>query len=167
MAHARDRMSRSPPCLEGGLETTPGVEPALPISMRAKDLKQVRPGEPSKRLLTVCPETTVGLALRAMRKARVHHAVVMKDSHCLGVVSAKELIASTLGNDEWHGTEKSVTVGETMRQYVPPIAESTDAKTALSVMLRYGVTALPLERDGRVTGILTETDLANAWERGK
>ncbi len=74
----------------------------------------------------------------------------------MGTISARDLLGEVHAEDS---------ISKFMQPDVPLLDEQTDIKTALSYMLEKGVTALPLVKDGKVTGIITATDLLKLLER--
>lgn len=132
--------------------------------MLAKDAKPFTKTLESRRLVTVPPEISVEEALQKMRQTRIHHLVVMKENHFLGVISSNDLV-NEVDAAHWPGTSHWVTVGELMRVGVPVLDEHTDIKTALSLMLEKGLTAIPYQIEGKISGILTETDLLHLMDK--
>ena len=58
-----------------------------------------------------------------------------------------------------------VTVGEVMTRSVVTIVPDLDARDVAQVMLDHKIGALPVIDDGRLIGIVTETDLLRAFVR--
>lgn len=132
--------------------------------MQAREAKELSSNHPGQRLITVAPETSVKRAFEMMRESKIHHLVVVKEGACVGMITAKELLTEA-GASDWFGAGRTVAVGEIMRMAVPIIDETTDIKTALAQMIENGVTALPMTVRGKVTGIITETDMLRLMEK--
>ena len=128
--------------------------------MKIKDAKELTAAAIC-RLLTADASTSVTSALRTMKTAHVHHLVVVKDGACLGIVSMKDLLRDQSAA-WWYGSTRTTTVGEVMQAFIPTVDEDTDLRTALNVMLDKGLTAIPLSRQGKLSGIVTSTDVLRA-----
>jgi len=124
--------------------------------MQAKDAKDFASKNHPSGIIFVAPETSVKEAAKLMQEQKIHHLLVMRGEECLGTIAARDLLGERDGSAEVH---------ELMRRNILLVDESTDIKTALSHMLEHGLTALPLTSEGKVTGILTETDLLRLLER--
>lgn len=132
--------------------------------MRTKDAKSFLAVEAPSKLVTVPPDLSVRKALELMRELKIHHLIVSRDERCLGIVEAAALALETDAG-QWPGGTHEVTVGEVMRLGVPVIDESTDVKTALAAMLERGFNAVPFTKDGKLAGILTQSDMLRLLEK--
>jgi CBS domain-containing protein len=122
-------------------------------------VNEAKLGSWSKRsLVTVDFPTPIEQAVEKMKEANIHHLIVLKEDRYIGMVSAADIM-SVYGGANWYGNSRSITVGEVTRFGAPIVTENADIKTALSAMLKNGLTAVPIERDGQVCDIITETDL--------
>ncbi len=93
-----------------------------------------------------------------MKENSIHHLVVIENGVFLGMVSSQDILENSAGG-EWLGSAFPQTVGKTMKSATSPITEEADLKTALSLMLKSGATALPLSRNGEIVGVITQSDL--------
>jgi len=99
---------------------------------------------------TIDSEALLGEAMQEMGELDVHHLVVLNEGKVVGLLEARDLARkSTL-----HAKVRDV-----MRVPIPLVDEEMDLSKALAVMLDYRLTALPLVRKGKLSGIVTETDL--------
>jgi CBS domain-containing protein len=133
-----------------------------------------------KKLVVVTVDTPVAQAMESMQKNRIHHLVVFKDGNYFGMVSDRDLLAVSSG-ESWIGASRTMTVGEATHFHVPIITEEADVLSALSTMLKSGVTALPVEKEGKIVDVITESDLlrlvssllekdhrfSDIWEKGE
>lgn len=104
-----------------------------------------------------------------MREGGLRHLPVLDENGDLcGIVSQRDIYRSTLlralGFGEWAETKvlKSVLVKEVMHEQ--PVTISADASVAEAArsMLEHGVGSLPVVADGKLTGIITRSDLLRA-----
>lgn len=124
--------------------------------MKAKEVKGkvswdwIRP-----ETVSVRPDSTVKDALSRMATFGIHHLLVLKAGEYAGIVDARDALAR---EHETKG-QAEVKVSHIMRADVPIIDENSDVQRAVELMLSSHSSALPIARGGKVTGILTETDL--------
>ena len=109
-------------------------------------------------VLTAEPDDKALTALQRMKKNRIHHLAVVVSGQLVGMVSDRDIIDSALcvgvgGELSW------LTVERAMRKDVPEISSASDASDILKLMVEGGFSALPVVEDGRLKGIVTETDL--------
>ena len=110
------------------------------------------------RLVTVTPLTSLNDALSIMRERKIHHLLVVSDEKFVGLLAEQDL-PHLLLTGEKSGDLEFFTVERAMRSDVPVISETTGLEQALELMLGSGSSALPVVREGKLIGILTETDL--------
>jgi len=120
----------------------------------------------TKNPMTVRPDTPVSEAQYTMRKERVHRfPVVDKDSRLRGIVTEKDLLyaspspATSLDVYEMSYLLSKLTVNEVMTSELVTVAEDTPIEEAARVMVDHNIGGLPVVRDGRLVGIITESDL--------
>lgn len=119
----------------------------------------------SKPVITVPPEMPILEALNLLQKERIRRAPVVKDGKMVGIISDKDLLnaspsdATSLSVWEINYLMSKVQVKEVMTSDVLTISEDTPLEEAARVMADNKVGGLPIMRDGRVVGIITETDL--------
>jgi acetoin utilization protein AcuB len=122
--------------------------------------------------ITVPPDTAVSAALRLMRDKKVRRFPVL-DAHgaLVGIVSDKDLLhvapspATTLAIWEIPELLAKVTVEKVMAREVITASEETPLEEAARIMADNRIGGLPVMRDRRVVGIITETDLFKALLR--
>ncbi|SLN48624.1 Hypoxic response protein 1 [Pseudoruegeria aquimaris] len=124
---------------------------------RPSDLGAIGIGELMARdPLTCTPDTPVTEAARIMRDNRVSSlGVVGQDGRLLGILTIRDLAYKAVAG----GTPGSAPVSEVMRAdpvTLPPSALGTDV---LHKMLELGVGHLPVAENGRLLGMVTQTDL--------
>jgi CBS domain-containing membrane protein len=102
----------------------------------------------------VSPTDHVGAALREMELSCFRHLPVVKDGRLLGIVSHRDLVRAS--NHEQ-------LVREVMSDDVKTVVPQTPAHEAAYLILRYRIGCVPVvEPDGRLVGIVTDTDFVRA-----
>jgi len=100
--------------------------------------------------VTVTGETTVQQALHIIDQRQVRHLPVLDtDGALVGIVSEKELLRANSGD----------LVEEIMTRDVITATEYTALEEAARIMTDHRISSLPVVRDGKLVGIITETDL--------
>ena len=100
--------------------------------------------------VTITGETTVRQALQIIEERELRHLPVMGEGDVLvGIVAEKELLRAS-GDDP---------VEEVMTPEVITVTEYTPLEEAARIMADHKISSLPVMRNGRLVGIITETDL--------
>ena len=100
--------------------------------------------------VTVTGETTVQQALHTIEERQVRHLPVLDANGALvGIVAEKELLRANSGD----------LVEEIMTRDVITVTEYTALEEAARIMIDHRISSLPVVRDGKLVGIITETDL--------
>jgi acetoin utilization protein AcuB len=129
--------------------------------MRVQDWMTARP-------LSVSPETGVFEARRLMQERRIRHLPVTRDGDLIGILTDRDIRlnlpspANTLSVWEVNYLLTRLTVAEVMTRAVITVGASRDIAAAVHLMLEHKIGALPVVEDGRLVGIITETDLLRA-----
>ena len=120
----------------------------------------------SHPVITVRPDLPIQEALELMRKEHVRRFPVVDASGALvGIVSETDLLnaspsdATSLNVWEINYQMSKITVGRVMTKNVVAIDEDTPLESAARVMADKKIGGLPVLREGKVVGIITETDL--------
>jgi acetoin utilization protein AcuB len=120
----------------------------------------------SHPVITVQPEIPIMEAHELMRKDHIRRLpVINKHKRLVGIVSEKDLLhaepsdATSLDVWEMHYLLSKITVEEVMIRDVITITEDTPIEEAARIMADSKIGGLPVLRDDRVVGIITETDL--------
>ena len=154
----RTRASKRPDRERAELEAT-----TWPDRMQVADLMTRAP-------LTIRGHETVGAAWTLMRKRKIRHLPVLdRTGRLVGIVTDRDLrqvildpeIQAQLGH-----TPRAVNVlmvQEVMTWGVITVRPDSDLREAARVMHSHKVGALPVTAQGRVVGILTETDLVKGF----
>jgi acetoin utilization protein AcuB len=120
----------------------------------------------SKNPITITKDTPIDRALKFMRDEKVRRLPVLnKKGELVGIVSEKDLLyaspspATSLSIHEIHYLVSRITVDEVMTRDVFTVSEYTPLEEAARIMADNKIGGLPVVRDGRLVGIITESDL--------
>jgi acetoin utilization protein AcuB len=136
------------------------------MPMRVRDLMSRMP-------ITASPESSV-LEVRAlMAKDRIRHLLVTdSNGELLGIVTDRDIRlalpspATTLSIWEMNGLLAKLSVGDVMTKTLITVGPDRDAREAAWLMVEHKIGALPVLKDGRLVGIVTETDFLRAFAAG-
>jgi acetoin utilization protein AcuB len=116
-------------------------------------------------VVTVNPEMPINEALTLMRREHIRRTPVIKDGKLIGIVSDKDLLnaspspATSLSIWEMNYLLSKITVRDVMSKDVKTVTQDTPIEEAARVMADNKIGGLPVIRDEKVVGIITETDL--------
>jgi acetoin utilization protein AcuB len=117
-------------------------------------------------VVTIQPEMPIQEALLIMRNKSIRRLpVVDGDENLVGLVSLLDLInaspsdATTLSVWELNYLISKITVKEIMTEAVITVSEDTPVEEAAKIMADNKIGGMPVLKDERVVGIITETDL--------
>jgi acetoin utilization protein AcuB len=120
----------------------------------------------SKHPLTIHEDETVSAAHRYMEEQKVRHLpVVNKAGEMVGLVTGEDLLkaepssATSLSVWEIHSLLNRVKVKAVMVRDLVTTTEDTPIEEAAQLMLEHKIGCLPVMRDGRLVGIITESDM--------
>jgi acetoin utilization protein AcuB len=119
----------------------------------------------SHPVISLAPETPIHDALAMFRKEHIRRAPVMKEGKLLGIVSERDLLnaspssVTSLSVWEINYLLSKVTVKEVMTKKVKTVDTDTPIEEAARIMADSKIGGLPVVRDSKVVGIITETDL--------
>lgn len=119
----------------------------------------------SHPVLTVSPDMSALDAQAFMRREHIRRAPVIQDGKLVGIVTEGDLLnasptqATLLSVWEINYLVSKIKVSQVMTKKVLTIAEDTPIEEAARVMIDNKIGGLPVVRDGKVVGIITETDL--------
>ena len=100
--------------------------------------------------VTITGAVTVEKALSVLAENKQRHlAVLDADETLIGIVSEKDLLRA----------RPEDTVEKVMTREVVTVTEYTTLEEAACIMADHTISSLPVMRDGKLVGIITETDL--------
>ncbi len=116
--------------------------------------------------ITVNPETSFQDALQLLRDKKIRRLpVVDKSGRLVGIVVEKDLLyaspspATTLSVFEMHYLLSKLLVKDVMTKSVIAVGEDCPLEEAARIMVDKKIGSLPIVRDHKVVGIITETDI--------
>jgi acetoin utilization protein AcuB len=120
----------------------------------------------SKHPITATEDVPINQALKLMRDEKVRRLPVLnKKGELVGVVSERDLLyaspspVTSLSIHELHYLVSKITVDEVMTREVITVTEYTPLEEAARIMADNKIGGLPVVRDGKLVGIITESDL--------
>lgn len=120
----------------------------------------------SHPVITIHPNTSVEDALNLMVNENVRRLPVVDDrGHMVGIVSERDLIraepseATTLDIWEQKDFIRKLKIDRIMTRNVITVTEETTLEEAARIMADKKIAGLPVIKDDKVIGIITETDL--------
>jgi CBS domain-containing protein len=129
--------------------------------MKVRDLMTSKP-------ITVDPEMPMLDARQRMAEARIRHLIVTEGSRVVGIVTDRDIRlnlpspATTLSVWEINALLAKLTVGDIMSRSVILVEPDRPAADAARLMMDHKIGALPVVDNGRLTGIVTESDFVRA-----
>jgi CBS domain-containing protein len=116
-------------------------------------------------VVTLGRNDTLDLANDILQLGRIRHLPIVEDGRLVGVISQRDLFRSALSRALGYGTKaeqamlKTLLVKEVMTDEVVTIPPGTSIKEAVRLMIEKKIGCLPVVQDGRLVGLITETDL--------
>lgn len=124
-------------------------------------------------VITVSPQTTLPEAHRLMTANKIRRLPVMEDGRLVGIVTrgdirgAEASDATSLSIWEMNYLLARLKVGEIMTPDPITVSPTTTISEAAATMLQHKISSLPvLGADGRLAGIITESDIFRVVVRG-
>lgn len=121
-------------------------------------------------VLTIYADIPVQDALAMMKKDKVHrYPVVDKNGKLIGIVTESDLMnaspseATTLSVWEISSLLAKITVERVMRREVISVSEDTTIESAARIMADSSIGGLPVLRDNKLVGIITESDIFHVF----
>lgn len=121
-------------------------------------------------VITIHADTPMHEALNLMQQHHIRRLpVVDAKDHLIGIVTEKDLLhaspsdATSLSVWELNYLLSKITVKEIMKSQVFTVSLDTPVEDAAQMMIENKVSGLPVVREGKVIGMVTETDLFKAF----
>lgn len=118
---------------------------------------------------TAAATTSVSEAREVMRRKVIRHLLVTEKERLVGIITDRDIRlnlpspATSLSVWEINYLLSKLTVGDAMTKAVITVEPERAIEEAAGLMLDHRIGALPVVDDGRVVGILTETDVLRAF----
>jgi acetoin utilization protein AcuB len=120
----------------------------------------------SRQPVTITMDVSITEALRVMRQRQVRRLPVLDESgNMVGIVSESDLLyaspspVTSLSIYEMHDLLTRLKVSELMAKDVITVTPDTPLEEAARIMADSKIGGLPVVEDGRLVGIITETDI--------
>jgi acetoin utilization protein AcuB len=120
----------------------------------------------SRRPVTIPADATIAEALRMMRQSQVRRLPVLDENGgMIGIVSEKDLLyaspspATSLSIYEMHDMLTRLKVTELMTADVITVSPDAPLEEAACIMADNKIGGLPVVKNGKLVGIITETDI--------
>jgi acetoin utilization protein AcuB len=123
-------------------------------------------------VVTITPKTSLPEAVRLAQHRGIRHLPVVEHDRLVGIVSDRDLkraMASPATSLEVHELRyllDAITVDEIMTHAVITVGRTFAIEEAARIMLKEKVSALPVTEQGRLIGIVTETDVLQLFVKG-
>lgn len=118
---------------------------------------------------TVTPDSTIADTLELMRTKQVRRVPVVKDKKLVGIISERQLLevspspATTLSVFEINYLLSKTKIESVMSKNVITVSPGTLLEEAALLMREHDIGGLPVVEDDRLVGIITETDIFDAF----
>lgn len=126
--------------------------------MRVKDRMR-------RSLVSVTQSDTLDHALTTLKRFNIRHLPVVKGDRVVGIVSDRDVKKAAPSPfdyptaEEFRAFTSAVAIKEIMTKEVITVAPLTPIEEAASLMSQKRIGALPVVQEGRLVGMLTETDV--------
>lgn len=123
----------------------------------------------NRDVVTVGPDDSFRTAMHLIRQKGIRHLPVVEGKRLVGMVTDRDLRqaspsgATSLSIHELHYILEKLTVREIMSKQVVTIRPDQTVEDAALLLLGHRIGGLPVVRDGELIGILTETDILQAF----
>ena len=111
----------------------------------------------SPRFIIIGPDASLAEARSLLDQHRIRHLPVVEKGNPVGIITDRDIrsaaSASSLGQ---------VKVGEIMTRNLIMVTPDTQVQEAAKLMVTHRIGGLPVQKEGKLVGIITETDLLNA-----
>jgi acetoin utilization protein AcuB len=122
-------------------------------------------------VMVASPETRLAEAMRLLQSRGVRHLPVLDREAVVGIISDRDLkgaIASVATSESGCGLAallEGLTAADVMTRAVLTIGPMFPVEEAARLMLTKKISALPVTEDGRLVGIVTDTDVLHLFVR--
>lgn len=119
----------------------------------------------SHPVISIPPDMSIINALALLRRERIRRAPIVRDGELVGIVSDHDLLnaspsqATSLSMWEINYLLTKVTVEDVMARNVITVDVNTPIEEAARIMADNKIGGLPVMRQGKLAGIITETDI--------
>jgi CBS domain-containing protein len=105
-----------------------------------------------KKIITTSPDDKVSKSLSLMETNQVHQLPVVEGSSVCGMIFLRDIVLEDMD-------VSNTNVRTVMRKNIPSLDVSVDDLEAMRIMMDSGVRALPVCKNSKLFGVISETDL--------
>jgi CBS domain-containing protein len=117
----------------------------------------------TRPVITADAEIDILAAARRMGSANVGCLIVVSSEKPIGILTERDLVKKIVAKAI---DPKTIKVGDVMSTPLVSITPDASLRDAAALMLKSGVKRLPVTSDGRLVGIITDTDLVSGSSLG-
>jgi CBS domain-containing protein len=117
----------------------------------------------TRPVITADADLDVLSAAKRMGSANVGSLVIVSEGKPIGILTERDLVKKIVAQAV---DPRTVQVGEIMCSPVVTIRPEADSREAAALMLKSGVKRLPVISNGKLVGIITDTDLVSGSSLG-
>jgi len=123
----------------------------------------------NQEVVTVSPGDSFRTAMTLIRQKGIRHLPVVEGKRLVGIVTDRDLrqaspsAATSLSIHELHYLLEKLTVHHIMTSQVITVRPEQTVEEAAILLLGHRIGGLPVVRDGELVGIITETDILQAF----
>ncbi len=120
----------------------------------------------TRELVTVPPDCPVERGLWLLRERKLHHILVLDHERLVGVLSERDLVERPPPSPRQRakaGPDRATEVRDRMGISVETVTADESASKACRRLLDRRIGCLPVVRDGRLAGVLSESDLLRLY----
>ena len=117
----------------------------------------------SREVVTVTSDTTIKEAVEKMGSSRIRRLVVVDDGRLCGILCHRDVTGSSKTSSTGAPLPRSSPVGMIMKTGIVKIDQNKPIEQAACLMTRYHIGGLPVISNGRLSGIITESDIFRAF----
>ncbi len=110
--------------------------------------------------LTITADATVVEAAKTMREKEVGSLVVLEDGRPTGIVTERDVVTKVAASDR---PASQTTVREIMTSPLVAVHPHQEVAEAARVMASRKIRRLPVIKEGKLVGMLTENDIIRIW----
>ena len=115
-------------------------------------------------VITVDPDITVTEALHIMREHGISSVIVdlMEEEGICGIMTQRDVINKVVAQDR---NPDELRVRDIMTAPLITVSPDTELREASRIMVEHNIRRLPVEADGQIVGIISDTDIFAAVEQ--
>jgi len=117
-----------------------------------------------KHVITCDPEITLQNAVKLMKKKNLTCLVVVKNKIPIGIVTERDIMFKAVANNL---DSSKILIEKIMTSPIKTISPEDKIYYASSMLLKMGIKRLPVVKDNKLVGIITQKDLLEYFTKLK